>query len=173
MNVYELFRAGYISTRVYNALAIGIMREKYRYKLMDADDYWVITCTIDELFEYYSEQELLMFRYIGPKAIKELLDARSVKSEDMIKYPDVIIKPEVTPREHFEPEPIQKVKYVGLRNYLLEHRISLTKLAQISGKSNLHTSLVGRYEPSKSVIDAILNVTGLTYEECFREETER
>ena len=53
--------------------------------------------------------------------------------------------------DKFQPAAVKRVKYAGLRQWMLR-------------------SLTGPYEPSKRNIDAILKVTGLTYEECFKEE---
>ena len=75
MNVYELYQAGRISTRIYNALCKGIKVRNDESKFMTyvEDDYcYRVTCTIEDLFEQYGEQGLLGFRYMGPKAIEEL-----------------------------------------------------------------------------------------------------
>lgn len=73
MNVFEMYQTGRISTRIYNALAKGIILRHDGYKFMkDVDDRYVITCTVEELLEHYGEQGLLEFRYMGQKAIEEL-----------------------------------------------------------------------------------------------------
>lgn len=64
---------------------------------------------------------------------------------------------------------VLKVKYVGLRNWMLENRVNLSELATRCGTAKLNDSLIGKHEPRKKTIDAILRVTGLTYEECFKE----
>lgn len=66
----------------------------------------------------------------------------------------------------------QKVKYVGLRKWMLKNRVSMTKLGQLCGMTKINKSLTGDFEPRKNTIDAILRVTGLTYEECFKEDSQ-
>lgn len=75
------------------------------------------------------------------------------------------------PKDHFHPMAVQKVRYVGLREWMLENRITLSKLDELCGTSRLASSVNLGCNFRKSTIDAILKVTGLTYEECFREET--
>lgn len=70
-------------------------------------------------------------------------------------------------KERFYEQPIMKVKYVGLRNWLMKNRVSLKELGRRCDKTGFSKSLIGDCEPSKSAIDAILGVTGMTYEECF------
>lgn len=72
--------------------------------------------------------------------------------------------------DHFHEHSVQKVKYVGLRQWMLKNRVSISKLEKLCGISKVHKSLVGDCNPGKRTIDAILSVTGLTYEECFKED---
>lgn len=72
------------------------------------------------------------------------------------------------PKDRFRESTIQKIRYVGLRNWLLERRISLNKFDEMCETSKIYGTLCYGFEPRKSTIDAILKVTGLTYEECFR-----
>lgn len=65
---------------------------------------------------------------------------------------------------------LRKVKYPGLRNWLLTNRVSVRELERMCGASSFHASLIGNSHPTKKSIDAILAATGLTYEECFKEE---
>ena len=65
---------------------------------------------------------------------------------------------------------IRKVKYIGLRNWLLTNRVPIRDLEKMCGASSFHASLIGKCHPTKRTIDAILAATGLTYEECFKEE---
>ena len=62
------------------------------------------------------------------------------------------------------------VKYIRLRKGMLWNGVSVNKLEKLCGKCDLHRSLFDKSEPRKGTIDAILKVTGLTYEECFMEE---
>ena len=73
-------------------------------------------------------------------------------------------------KDYFHENTIQKVKYAGLRKWMLKNRMSLSKMEQATGMSRLYKTLTGACEPRKKTIDAILSVTGLTYEECFKED---
>lgn len=70
----------------------------------------------------------------------------------------------------FRAASVRKVKYVGLRDWLMENRINVGELEKRIGGNRLHQAIKGKGNPQKSTIDAILAVTGLTYEECFKEE---
>lgn len=76
------------------------------------------------------------------------------------------------PRDGFRKSTIAKIKYVGLRNWMLERRINLADLERLCGDRRLSSCLIREHEPNKRIIDAILAATGLTYEECFQEESE-
>ena len=65
---------------------------------------------------------------------------------------------------------IKKIRWVGLRDWMLSNRVTFTKLGELTGVKNFRATIHSDCEPRKSTIDAILKVTGLTYEECFREE---
>lgn len=80
-----------------------------------------------------------------------------------------IYKDSNTPRDNLHEGAICKIPYVGLRNWMLENRVTLTRLSEMCGKSGV-SHLTNGTEPRKSTIDAILSVTGMTYEECFKEE---
>lgn len=64
---------------------------------------------------------------------------------------------------------LEKVRYLGLRQWMMDNYVSVSGLARLIGVSHLYASLCGDCEPKKSTIDAILSVTGMTYEECFKE----
>ena len=72
--------------------------------------------------------------------------------------------------DSFHAEPVSKIRYIGLRNWMLNNRVGFSKLSKLCGVANLHTCLTGPTSPNKRSIDAILRATGLTYEECFKEE---
>lgn len=65
---------------------------------------------------------------------------------------------------------LEKVRYSNLRQWMLENDVSIARLARLANVSHLYSSLCGETEPKKSTIDAILSVTGMTYEECFKED---
>jgi transposase len=63
--------------------------------------------------------------------------------------------------------------YIGLRNWMNEHKVRVSKLILMCNcNAHSHTMydyLKGKHDMPKSVIDAILKVTGLTYEQTFGE----
>lgn len=63
----------------------------------------------------------------------------------------------------------QKIVYPGLKQYLVENKMSVRKLSFLIGtqyQTALNT-LHGKSKPGMDVINKILQVTGLTYEEAF------
>ena len=64
------------------------------------------------------------------------------------------------------------MKYPVIEIYMIKHSLSLREFARRCGvpSSTMCRLLKGDTEPSKITIDKILAVTGLSYEECFREE---
>lgn len=76
------------------------------------------------------------------------------------------------PGDGFHAGAVMKVSYTGLRKWMLDNRVTFTMLGELCGRPRLYGSIVGKTEPRKDTIDAILKVTGLTYEECFKEETD-
>lgn len=73
-------------------------------------------------------------------------------------------------RDGFHKSAVQKVKYIGLRNWMFENRVKISELSKRCGVGSIHKSLTGDTEPRKSTIDALLKITGMTYEECFKED---
>ena len=74
------------------------------------------------------------------------------------------------PGDYFHEGSVRKVKYIGLRDWMLNNRITMSKFEQLCGMTKMAKTLHGVCEPRKTTIDAILSVTGLTYEECFKED---
>ena len=70
----------------------------------------------------------------------------------------------------FRPSVVKKIKYVGLRNWMMENRVTLAELERRCGGRKIRSLTKSDFDPSKKNIDAILAVTGLTYEECFKED---
>ena len=65
--------------------------------------------------------------------------------------------------------------YSGIDSWMKFTHTTYAKLAVMLGyapnannQSNLAAKLMGKTEPSKSFIDAMLYITGLTYEEAFK-----
>ena len=64
------------------------------------------------------------------------------------------------------------MKYPVIEIYMIKHSLILREFARRCDmpSSTMCRMLKGDTEPSKSTIDKILTVTGLRYEQCFREE---
>ena len=62
--------------------------------------------------------------------------------------------------------------YPGICQWLFDNRCTYAKLAELIGAPQASVSrwMNGIYKPNKDIIDKILKVTGLTYEQAFREE---
>lgn len=73
-------------------------------------------------------------------------------------------------KNYFNESVVDRVKYVGLRNWMIKKQISILELERRCGCIRLNHSLTGNSEPRKGTIDAVLAATGLSYEECFKEE---
>lgn len=72
--------------------------------------------------------------------------------------------------DNFHKASVMKVKYVGLRNWMLDNRMNIGSLEKLIGNQRLHMAIKNNGNPRKDTIDKILAATGLTYEECFKEE---
>lgn len=70
---------------------------------------------------------------------------------------------------HYHPKTVERIPYIGLREWMIKNRVSVKELGDLSGREVFRKSY-NRYGLTKASVDAILRVTGLTYEECFREE---
>lgn len=75
---------------------------------------------------------------------------------------------------------IRKIKYLGLRNWMKDNRVSVAQLTRlIYGHANASTQtstrlkIYGTSEMPKSFIDKLIEITGLSYERLFDEEGER
>ena len=64
------------------------------------------------------------------------------------------------------------MKYPSIEKYMADHNLTLREFARRCDmpSSTICRLLNGQTEPSKSTIDKILGVTGLSYEVCFRED---
>ena len=76
------------------------------------------------------------------------------------------------PYIEFKRNEICEMKYPSIPKYMADHNLSLREFARRCDmpSSTMCRLLKGDTEPSKSTIDKILSVTGLSYEECFMEE---
>ena len=82
-------------------------------------------------------------------------------------------------KSHFRPWTSDRCPYVGLRNWLNENQIVMAELLRRLGfapESEMYYRyrdyLSGRTELRKHTIDKLLEITGLAYEEAFRQEDE-
>ena len=75
-----------------------------------------------------------------------------------------------TPGDNFRESTVRKIRFVGLRNWMLKHRVNLVELEKRCGDKRMACLTNSQFNPSKKNIDAILAATGLTYEECFKED---
>jgi hypothetical protein len=73
----------------------------------------------------------------------------------------------------------QKIKYVGLRNWMRENSVSIAQLTRLiyghgnaSTQTNTRLKIYGSLEMPKSFIDKLIEITGLSYERLFDEEKE-
>ena len=65
------------------------------------------------------------------------------------------------------------MKYPVIEKYMIDHNLSLGEFAKRCGIPPLvlwRVLIRGDKQPIKSTIDKILAETGLSYEECFKEE---
>lgn len=74
----------------------------------------------------------------------------------------------------------QKIKYVGLRNWMRDNGVSIARLTRLiyghgnaSTQTNTRLKIYGELEMPKSFIDKLIKITGLSYERLFDEEGER
>lgn len=82
-------------------------------------------------------------------------------------------------KSHFRPWTSDRCIYVGVRNWMNENQITMAELLRRFGfqpGSALHYRyrdyLSGQTELRKHTIDKLLEITGLAYEEAFRQEDE-
>ena len=75
------------------------------------------------------------------------------------------------PYVEFERNEIGEMKYPSIEKCMADHNLSLREVFRRCGipSSTVCRMLKGDTDPSKSTIDKIMAVTGLSYEECFRE----
>lgn len=64
------------------------------------------------------------------------------------------------------------MKYPSIEKYMADYNLSLREFVRRCDmpSSTMCRLLNGQTEPSKSTIDKILTVAGLSYEVCFRED---
>ncbi len=64
--------------------------------------------------------------------------------------------------------------YPNIRAWAKRRQMTAKKIAEATGVSvfTINKALSGKVNMSKSTIDALLNLTGMTYEECFYQPKE-
>lgn len=67
---------------------------------------------------------------------------------------------------------IEKYKYKNLVKWIYDNGYNLSTFSEAIniGVPNFNSLVLGHHDPSKKVIDKILDVTGMTYEEAFSED---
>ncbi len=68
-----------------------------------------------------------------------------------------------------------KIIYPAIRKWMTENDCTYRQFAAKANvtQSSIQTALKGKNEPGKRIIDAILRVTNLSYEEAFKEEPQK
>lgn len=95
------------------------------------------------------------------KSFKEIGEAMGVtkqRAEQLVKW---------MPGDRLHVGALRKIPYKGLREWMLENRVSLKQLNELCG-CDARRAVLGD-GCRKYAIDAILRVTGLDYETCFKE----
>lgn len=72
---------------------------------------------------------------------------------------------------YFNKMAIDKVRYIGLREWMIKNKVTMSELERRCRANRMYHNLVYNHKPNKKTIDAILSVTGLTYDECFKEDS--
>ena len=63
----------------------------------------------------------------------------------------------------------KNIAFPELKEWMIEHNCTVSKMARNTGINyqTLYTSLVGRNKPSIKTINAVLDYTGLTFQQAF------
>lgn len=70
--------------------------------------------------------------------------------------------------DHFHVGAVEKIPYIGLRNWMLENRVSVTELSKLCGVRQL--KLNGKHSMRMETANKVVQLTGMTFEECFRRD---
>lgn len=95
------------------------------------------------------------------KTYREIAEAMGVTRQralQMVRY---------TPGNYLHVAALQDVPYEGLREWMLENEVGITELGRRCGCGVDRAVKGGGCQ--KYTIDAILRVTGMDYETCFKE----
>lgn len=71
-----------------------------------------------------------------------------------------------------KPKNTHLIKYIGIKKYLEKNRISIGKFSKMCRVDNttMWRNITGQTDMLKRNIDKILLVTGMTYEQAFKED---
>lgn len=72
----------------------------------------------------------------------------------------------------YQQKLLNRVIFPKIRNYLYKNRISITQFSALCNVSymTIYRGITGQTDILKRTIDQILRVTGMTYEEAFKED---
>lgn len=72
----------------------------------------------------------------------------------------------------YQQKLLNRVIFPAIRNYLHKNRISITQFSVLCNVSyrTMYQRITGQTDILKRTIDQILRVTGMTYEEAFKED---
>jgi hypothetical protein len=92
------------------------------------------------------------------REIGEELGITKQRAQQLVRY---------TPGDYLHVGALQKIRYKGLREWMLTNRVSIAELGERCGCYVDRAVMGGGCQ--KYTIDAILRVTGLDYGTCFAE----
>ena len=77
-----------------------------------------------------------------------------------------------TGRVTYKPRNMNRIIYPTIRNFLEKNRMSITRFSVLCNVSHItiYRGITGEKDMLKRTIDQILRVTGMTYEEAFKED---
>lgn len=99
-------------------------------------------------------------------SLKDIADSLGVSKQRI----GVILRN--TGRATCKPRNTHSIIFPSIRKYLNENRMSISRFAvlcNISGQT-MNRAITGQTDMLKRTIDQILRVTGMTYEEAFKED---
>lgn len=72
----------------------------------------------------------------------------------------------------YQQKLLNRVIFPAIRNYLYKNRISISQFSVLCNVSykTIYRGITGQADMPKRTIDQILRITGMTYEEAFKED---
>lgn len=107
------------------------------------------------------KQKIIEMRFNGYK-VQEIAEKMHVSQATISNY---------TPKGIYNRSK-SNCKYAGIKEWLRKNGMSQRAFAKrlYMSEGTLRAYLSGKINVKKSVIDKMLEITGMSYEECFREE---